>query len=105
MRPRHTHDMKRVFPTRSHSWAEVGLARHLSRAAVKRARIETILLLPFAIGLLLAYSHRKDLFPGLGTPVRGVTVVALVGIGWALARSVGRLLGPALFRRLDPGTA
>src|SRR4051794_12218888 len=102
---RHRPEMRRVFETRSHAWADVGLARQLSRAAVKRARIETILLLPFAIGILLAYSHRKSLFPGLGTPVRAVTVVALVGVGWALARSGGRLLGPALFRRLDPGTA
>ena len=26
-------------------------------------------------------------------------------LGWAIARDVGRGLGPALFRRLDPGTA
>ncbi|HEY3188771.1 MAG TPA: mechanosensitive ion channel family protein [Solirubrobacteraceae bacterium] len=94
-----------MFPTRSHSWAEVGLARHLSRAAVKRARIETILLLPFAIGILLAYSHRRQLFPGLGTPVQVVTVVALLGVGWGLARAVGRVLGPSLFKRMDPATA
>ena len=46
--------MRRMFSTRSHSWAEVGLARQLSRATVKRARIETILLVPFAVGVLLA---------------------------------------------------
>jgi small-conductance mechanosensitive channel len=97
--------MRRVFETRSHAWADVGLARQLSRAAVKRARIETILLIPFAIGILFAYSHRKQLFPGFGTQVRVVTVIALLAIGWALARSVGRLLGPALFRRMDPATA
>ena len=94
-----------MFPTRSHSWSEVGLARHLNRAAVKRARIQTLVLVPFAVAVLLAYSHRQQLFPGFGTPVRIATVVALVAIGWALARSVGRLLGPALFRRMDPGTA
>jgi small-conductance mechanosensitive channel len=37
--------------------------------------------------------------------VRILTVVALLAVGWALARSVGRVLGPALFRRLDPATA
>src|SRR3954469_9851598 len=106
MRPKKTsaQDLKRVFPTRSHSWAEVGLARHLNRAAVKRARIQTLVLVPFATAILLAYSHRKELFPGFGTPVRAATVVALLAVGWALARSVGRVIGPALFRRLDPGT-
>jgi small-conductance mechanosensitive channel len=31
--------------------------------------------------------------------------VALLILGWALARDIGRALGPALFRRLDPSTA
>ncbi len=26
-------------------------------------------------------------------------------LGWAIARDIGRGLGPALFRRLDPATA
>src|SRR4051794_13126851 len=98
-------DIKSVFPTRSHSWSEVGLARHVNRAAVKRARIQIAVLVPFAAAILLAYSHRKELFPGFGTPVRAVTVVALLAVGWGLARSVGRVLGPSLFRRMDPATA
>jgi len=105
MTQRHPHDMRRMFSTRSHSWAEVGLARQLSRATVKRARIETILLVPFAVGVLLAYAHRRQLFPGLGTEVQVVTVVALLGIGWGLARAVGRVLGPSLFKRMDTATA
>src|SRR5213592_2390696 len=105
MTQRHPHDMRRMFSTRSHSWAEVGLARQLSRATVKRARIETILLVPFAVGVLLAYAHRRQLFPGLGTEVQVVSVVALLGIGWGLARAVGRVLGPSLFKRMDPATA
>jgi small conductance mechanosensitive channel len=32
-------------------------------------------------------------------------VVVLVILGWAIARDVGRGLGPPLFRRLDPATA
>src|SRR3954452_8409845 len=106
MRLRHRrHDGRRVFPTRSHSWAEAGLARQLSRAAVKRARIETLLLVPLAAAVLILYGHRRSLFPGLGMQVKIVTVVALLAIGWALARSAGRVLGPALLRRLDPATA
>src|SRR4051794_28666437 len=102
---RQGHDSRRVFPTRSHSWVEAGLARQLSRAAVKRARIETVLLAPLAATVLVLYGHRRGLFPGLGGPGRIVTVVTLLGIGWALARAVGRVLGPSLLRRLDPATA
>jgi len=95
----------RLFPTRSHSWAEAGLARHLSRAAIKRARIETVLLLPLAAAVLVLYAHRRSLFPGLGMQVRVVTVIVLLALGWGLARSAGRVLGPSLLRRLDPSTA
>ena len=42
---------------------------------------------------------------GLDTPVRVVTAIALVILGWRLARDVGRSLAPALFRRMDPATA
>src|SRR4051794_3868352 len=105
MPTRRKEQMRRVFETRSHAWADVGLARQLSRAAVKRARIETILLIPVIVGILVGYSHRRQLFPGFGTQVQVVTVIALLALGWAFARSIGRLLGPALFRRLDPGTA
>jgi small-conductance mechanosensitive channel len=94
-----------MFETRSHRWAEAGLARQLSRAAVRRARLETVLMLPLAAGLLVAYAYRGDLFPGYGVPVRVVTVLALLSLGWALARNLGRALGPALFRRMDPATA
>jgi len=45
-----------------------------------------------------------DLF-GVDMPVRVASVVALVILGWALARDIGRALGPILFKRLDPGTA
>jgi small-conductance mechanosensitive channel len=100
-----TSNRRPMFATRSHSWAEAGLARQLSRAAVKRARIETVLLAPLAVAVLVLYGHRRELFPGMGMQVKIVTVVALLAIGWALARSAGRVLGPTLMRRLDPATA
>ena len=43
--------------------------------------------------------------PALDTPARAVTFIALVILGLAIARDVGRGLGPPLFRRLDPATA
>jgi small-conductance mechanosensitive channel len=47
----------------------------------------------------------KQLEQALETPITVITVVLLVIVGWAIARDIGRGLGPALFRRLDPATA
>jgi small conductance mechanosensitive channel len=96
--------MKRLFDTRSHSWREAGLARQLSARAVKRARIQTLVLLPMIAGVLVLYSQRRQVF-GVDEPVRVATVIALVALGWQFARDLGRAAGPTLFRRMDPGTA
>jgi small-conductance mechanosensitive channel len=96
--------MKRLLDTRSHSWMEAGLARQLSARAVKRARIQTLVLLPMIAGVLILYTYRRRLF-GVDEPVRIATVLALVALGWQFARDLGRAAGPTLFRRMDPGTA
>ncbi len=96
--------MKRLLETRSHSWREAGLARQLSSRAVKRARIQTLVLLPMIAGVLILYANRQRLF-GVDEPVRIATVLALVALGWQFARDLGRAAGPTLFRRMDPGTA
>jgi small conductance mechanosensitive channel len=93
-----------AFETKSHRWAQVGLASQLSSKAVRRAQREAALTLPLLVGVLLAYQYRERIF-GLDTPIRVATVVALVILGWAFARAFGRALGPVLFRRLDPSTA
>jgi len=93
-----------MFDTRSHSWREVGLARQLSAKAVRRARLETLVLLALIVGVVLAYELRQELF-GVDLPVRVVAAIALVALGWAFARDVGRAVGPALFRRMDPAAA
>jgi small conductance mechanosensitive channel len=98
--------MKKLFDTQSHSWREAGLARQLSVRAVKRARIQAIVMVPLLIGILVVYGYRDDLFgPEYETPVQIATTVVLIVLGWQIARDVGRALGPTLFRRLDPGTA
>jgi small-conductance mechanosensitive channel len=98
--------MKRLFDTQSHSWREAGLARQLSVRAVKRARIQAIVMVPLLIGILVGYGYRDQLFgKAYGTPVQIATTVVLIVLGWQIARDVGRALGPTLFRRLDPGTA
>jgi len=96
--------MREMFDTKSHAWREVGLARQVSRQAARRAGRQLLFIVPLLAGVLVAYKYRQRLF-GLDVPIRLATVVALVILGWAFARDVGRVLGPALFRRLDPGTA
>jgi small conductance mechanosensitive channel len=91
---------------RAQAWRQVGLARQLSRKAVRRARIESLVLLPMLGAILAAYGDRRQLFPaGWDTAVRLVTAFAFASLGWQLARDIGRALGPTLLRRLDRGTA
>src|ERR1019366_1660377 len=47
----------------------------------------------------------KYLEQALETPIRAATVIALMILGWAIARDIGRSLGPPLFRGIDPATA
>ncbi len=115
-----------MFETRSQAWKEVGLLRQISPRVVKRARLEVLVLLPLFIGVVLIYDNRAKLFgdyvpahrvdghevPGkyvlekaIETPLTIITVIILVILGWTIARDIGRGLGPALFRRLDPATA
>ena len=97
---------RRLFETHSHAWREVGLARQLSRRAVKRARIQAAVFIPLLAGILVVYAYRDDLFGSeYDELVRIVTAIALCVVGWQVASDVGRALGPTLFRRLDPGTA
>jgi small-conductance mechanosensitive channel len=117
---------RQIFETRSHAWQEVGLLRQISPRVVKRARLEALLLVPLFVGVVVLYDNRVSLLgthvpavtegahrhaaydyleKAIDTPITVVTVVALVILGWAIARDVGRSFGPALFRRLDPATA
>ena len=93
-----------MFKTRSHSWQQAGLARQISQRAARKARRQAAVLLPLLAGVLVIYKLRMDLF-GVDLPIRVITVIALLALGWTFARDVGRAAGPALFRRLDPGTA
>lgn len=93
-----------MLETRSHSWREAGLSRQLSGAAIRRARIQLLVLASLFGGILFVYGQRMRIF-GVDTPVRVATVIALLMLGWSIARDLGRLAGPTLFRRMDPATA
>jgi len=95
-----------MFETRTQSWQDAGLARQLDKRAIKRARIEAVVLLALFVGIIVAYDNRERLFgAALDTPVRIITAIALIAIGWQFARDIGRALQPYLYRRLDPATA
>lgn len=70
----------------------------------KRARREAIVLVPLIVAVLVVYNYRDEI-PGPDVLVRGGSTVLLVALGWAFARDVGRVAGPALLKRLDPATA
>jgi small conductance mechanosensitive channel len=100
----------KMFETRSQSWQEVGLAQQISRGAARRARWEALLFAVLFAGVIVGYEYRNDLFgknaaKEFSGPLKIVVVVALLVLGWALARDVGRGLGPVLFRRMLPATA
>jgi small conductance mechanosensitive channel len=98
--------LDKMFQTRSHAWEQVGLARQLSADAARRARRDAVLILPLLVGVIFAWSRRQELFgPSTETTVRVITVVALLILGWAFARAVGRAAGPTFFRRMDPATS
>jgi small conductance mechanosensitive channel len=82
-------------------------AAHLSERARARARAaqrRVLVLLPLVVGVVLVNRYRMQLFH-LDAPVRLACAVALVGLGAWFARDFGRALGPALARRMNPGTA
>jgi small conductance mechanosensitive channel len=93
-----------MFETRSHAWREVGLQQQTDPRAVKRARLEALFLIPLFVGVVVVYENRKSLF-GVNTEAQVAAVAVLLALGWAIARDVGRALGPALFRRMDPALA
>jgi small-conductance mechanosensitive channel len=118
-----------MFETRSQAWKEVGLLRQINPKVVRRARLEALVLVPLFLAVVILYEHRVGLFggvkvpkhgggfvqvdghdkevleSGLATPVTVATVLILMILGWAIARDIGRGLGPALFRRMEPATA
>src|SRR4051812_20842955 len=94
-----------AFESRTELWRQVGLGAEVDRRDAKRARGSVVVLAALIAGVLIMFSNRGTLFPGLGTYVRIGTVAALVVLGWWMALSLGRGLAPALFRRMEPGTA
>jgi small conductance mechanosensitive channel len=94
-----------AFESRTEIWREVGLGSEIDSASARRGRGGAVIALLLIAAVLIAFSERKTLFPGYGQEARIATVILLILLGWALARSLGRGFAPALYRRLEPGTA
>ncbi len=79
--------------------------REETRRAARKARREAPLVILLFVSVLYLYDRRRDVAPGYETAIQIITVVALVLLGWRLARDLGRAFGPQLLGRLDPATA
>jgi small-conductance mechanosensitive channel len=113
-----------MFETRSDAWEKVGLSIDVDtpkvRSAQRQAILFLVLLIAVDIGTHILLSprcavtdgHRRcvsDLarwgVPSASTPLKILAVLLVVGLGWGLARAVGRFVGPTFLRRMDPATA
>jgi small-conductance mechanosensitive channel len=116
-----------MFETQSEAWKEVGLLRQIDRKVARRARYEALGLTIVFVLIAVAFDRRKSLtgatetktvivdghrhqvvvagLGGIETPAQIAIAIILLILGWAIARALGRALGPALFRRMDPATA
>jgi len=94
-----------AFESRTELWRQAGLGSEIDRTGARRGQGGAVIVLILIAAVLIAFGKRKDLFPGYGLEARIATIALLVILGWALARQLGRGLGPALYRRLEPGTA
>ncbi|MGZ4193871.1 MAG: mechanosensitive ion channel family protein [Solirubrobacteraceae bacterium] len=127
-RPRRDLNLDRMFETRSDAWEKVGLSFEVNQKEVKRAQGQAILFLLgivavfVATSILLDKSHDRSgcTHPpncahvslltnwGVGsleTVVRIAAALAVLLLGWGLARAIGRFVGPTFLRRMDPATA
>src|SRR3954468_24518654 len=62
----------------------------------RRAKWELAVLTPIFALTLIAYFERERIF-GVDAPVRVAAALAMVVLGWAFARDLGRFTAPALF--------
>ena len=93
------------FESRTEVWRQVGLGGEIDAGKAQRARGGAVVIALMIAAVLLVFANRRSLFPGSGDAVRVITVIALVVLGSALARQLGRGIAPMLMRRLEPGVA
>jgi small conductance mechanosensitive channel len=72
----------------------------------KRARRQVVVMLPLLVAIMVV-NHYRDSFFGSAwdTPVRVISSLALVALGWWVARDAASAVSPWMFKRLEPATA
>lgn len=107
--PRPEFRFDQMFETRSEAWERVGLAVDVNHKSVQNARRRAAIEVVAFIAVIVVYDNYRSWFnissKGVHTAVQIATVIALLALGWGIARDVGRMAGPTFFRRMDPGTA
>jgi small conductance mechanosensitive channel len=108
--------LDQMFETHSDAWERVGLAVDVNKKSVQNARRRAVVEVALFIAVIVVFDNYESWFhlrnnlgkethTGLVTAVQIATVLALLALGWAIARDIGRIAGPTFFRRMDPGTA
>jgi small conductance mechanosensitive channel len=108
--------LDQMFETHSEEWERVGLAVDVNKKAVRNTRRRAALEVALFVAVIVVYDNYEHWFHlanksggvthnGVVTAVRIAAVLALLALGWAIARDIGRIAGPTFFRRMDPGTA
>ncbi len=98
----------RMFETRSYRWEEAGLRLESDRRTIRRAQRQALAVLPLLVGVLVVWFDGRDLFghkTASSTGFQAGIVIALVFLGWAFSRDLGRAAAPTFFKRMDPATA
>ncbi len=104
-----------MFETRSDAWERVGLSIDVDERESQRSKRHLFVLIPLLIVVIVGYDYLHDNghwgpirhgWTGhLETPITIFTVIAVMAIGFALARAIGKSVGPTFMRRMDPATA
>src|SRR5690242_20880915 len=72
----------------------------------KKARRQVAVMIPLVVGVAVVNHYRNSFFGSAwDTPVRVFSAIALVALGWWVARDAVRAASPAIFKRLEPATA
>jgi small-conductance mechanosensitive channel len=88
------------------AWRDIAQRARQRAEMARRARRQALIIGPTIAGVLVLCDYLLEaLGPEWDAAVRCFTAVALVGLGWQLARDIGQALGPTLMRRLEPSTA
>ncbi len=104
--------LERMFETRSHAWAAVGLEVEVDRKKIRKAWERMALCVPLviavAVGEHLARNdrffhtgHGHDRLNGFGVLATAAAVLVILALGWLISRDLSRL-APLIFRRMDP---